>query len=63
MKKIAIVSFEGEMMCFVHALLNIWDYHEKGYEVASLWRASTAESSILKKPAQRAVAEDVKPIF
>lgn len=34
MKKMAIVSFQGNMSCFVHALLNVWDYHEKGYEVA-----------------------------
>ncbi len=34
MKKMAIVSFEGNMSCFVHALLNVWDYHQKGYEVA-----------------------------
>jgi hypothetical protein len=32
MTKIAIVSFVGEMSCFVHALLNLWNYHEKGYE-------------------------------
>ena len=31
MKKIAIVSFKGEMPCFVHALLNVWNYHERGY--------------------------------
>src|SRR5690554_5322466 len=34
MKKIAIVSFKGEMPCFVHALLNVWNYHERGYETA-----------------------------
>ena len=34
MKKMAIVSFQGNMSCFVHALLNLWDYHEKGYETA-----------------------------
>ena len=32
MKKIAIVAFKGEMPCFVHALLNLWNYHMKGYE-------------------------------
>ena len=34
MRKIAIVSFQGEMSCFVHALLNVWNYHERGYETA-----------------------------
>lgn len=34
MKKIAIVSFTGEMSCFVHALLNVWNYHQRGYETA-----------------------------
>ncbi|HHY10747.1 MAG TPA: cytoplasmic protein, partial [Firmicutes bacterium] len=28
------VSFNGEMSCFVHALLNAWNYHEKGCETA-----------------------------
>lgn|SRR5690554_286001 len=46
MKKIAIVSFQGEMSCFVHALLNVWNYHEKGYEVALIVEgASTARIS------------------
>lgn len=43
MKKIAIVSFNGEMSCFIHALLNVWNYHEKGYETALIIEgASTA---------------------
>jgi hypothetical protein len=33
-RKIAIVSFQGEMPCFVHAILNVWNYHERGYETA-----------------------------
>ena len=33
MKKIAIFAFNGEPMCFVHALLNALDMKEKGYEV------------------------------
>ena len=42
MKKIAIVSFNGEMSCFAHALLNVWNYHQKGYDIkkspqANLW--------------------------
>lgn len=34
MRKVAIVSFQGEMPCFVHALLNVWNYHERGYDAA-----------------------------
>ena len=34
MRKIAIVSFQGEMPCFVHALLNVWNYYERGYDSA-----------------------------
>jgi len=32
-KKIAIFAFNGEMMCFVHALLNALDMREKGYDI------------------------------
>ncbi|NLL43274.1 MAG: cytoplasmic protein [Firmicutes bacterium] len=42
MKKIAIVSFRGEMPCFVHALLNVWNYHERGYEVALIVEGASA---------------------
>lgn len=32
-KKVAIFAFDGEPGCFVHALLNTLDMHERGYEV------------------------------
>jgi hypothetical protein len=32
-RKMAIVGFKGEMMCFAHALMNALDMHEKGFEV------------------------------
>jgi hypothetical protein len=32
-KKVAIFAFNGETMCFVHALLNTLDMKEKGYDV------------------------------
>ena len=32
--KIGIVTFQGELSCFVHALLNALDYHGRGYETA-----------------------------
>jgi hypothetical protein len=33
MKKIALFAFNGELMCFVHVLLNAIDMNEKGYQV------------------------------
>ncbi len=42
MKKIAIVSFTGEMPCFVHVLLNVWNYHERGYEAALIIEGASA---------------------
>lgn len=32
-KKVLLVAFNGEAMCFVHVLLNALDLHEKGYAV------------------------------
>mgnify|MGYP001549955037 FL=1 len=32
-KRVALVAFNGEAMCFVHVLLNTLDFDEKGYEV------------------------------
>jgi hypothetical protein len=33
MKKIVLVAFNGEFMCFVHVLLNALDMKERGYDV------------------------------
>jgi len=33
MKKIAVFAFQGELMCFAHALLNVIDLHKTGHEV------------------------------
>ena len=33
MKKIALFAFNGELMCFVHVLLNGIDLSENGYDV------------------------------
>ena len=33
MKKIAMFAFNGELMCFVHVLLNAIDMNDKGQEV------------------------------
>ena len=32
-KKVVLVAFNGEPMCFVHVLLNALDMKEKGYDV------------------------------
>lgn len=32
-KRVVLVAFNGEIMCFVHVLLNALDMEEKGYEV------------------------------
>ncbi|HBG00300.1 MAG TPA: cytoplasmic protein [Firmicutes bacterium] len=61
MKKIAIVSFRGEMPCFAHALLNVWNYHEKGYEVALIVEgASTARIADIAQSPQRELWEKIK---
>ncbi len=33
MKKVVLFAFNGEMMCFVHVLLNALDMAERGYDV------------------------------
>ena len=32
-KRIALVAFQGEPMCFAHVLLNAMDMHQKGWSV------------------------------
>ena len=33
MKKVALFAFNGDLMCFIHVLLNALDMNGKGYEV------------------------------
>jgi len=33
MKKVALFAFNGELMCFIHVLLNALDMNERGHEV------------------------------
>ncbi len=33
MEKVALFAFNGELMCFVHVLLNALDMQEKGFDV------------------------------
>ncbi|NMB02757.1 MAG: cytoplasmic protein [Firmicutes bacterium] len=61
MNRIAIVSFQGEMPCFVHALLNVWNYHERGYEVAFIVEgASTARIADIAKGPQGKLWEKIR---
>lgn len=61
MKRIAIVSFQGEMPCFVHALLNVWNYHERGYEVALIVEgASTARIADIQNAPQGKLWEKIR---
>ena len=32
-RKIAVFAFEGELLCFGHALINAINFKEKGYDV------------------------------
>lgn len=61
MNKIAIVSFQGEMPCFAHALLNVWNYHERGYEVAFIVEgASCARISDIATTPQAKLWEKIR---
>ena len=42
-KKYCLFAFNGEMMCFVHVLLNALDLHGKGYEVKMVLEGSTTK--------------------
>lgn len=56
-KKVAIFAFNGEMMCFVHALLNALDMQEKGCDVKLVIEGSATkqieEMADLGKPFAR----------
>jgi len=43
MRKIAVFAFNGEAMCFMHALLNTLDLHEKGHEVVLVIEGSATK--------------------
>ena len=42
-KKYCLFTFNGELMCFVHALLNTLDLHSKGYEVKLVLEGSATK--------------------
>jgi hypothetical protein len=41
MKKIAIVTFNGEMMCFIHGLINALDMSSRGHDVKLIIEGSS----------------------
>ena len=43
MKKIALFAFNGELMCFIHVLLNALDMKEKGYDVKIIIEGSATK--------------------
>jgi hypothetical protein len=42
-KKVALVAFNGEAMCFVHVLLNALDMDSKGYDVKLIIEGSACK--------------------
>jgi len=50
-KRIALVAFDGEPMCFVHVLLNALDMHDRGYDVKLIIEGSaTRAANLLNDP-------------
>lgn len=45
MKKIALLAFRGEEMCFVHVLLNALDMREKGFDVAVILEGAATKAA------------------
>ncbi len=52
--KVAVFAFNGEEMCFIHALMNALDMKEKGYDVKLIIEGSATrlikEAEAGKKP-------------
>ena len=42
-KKVVLVAFQGEIMCFAHVLLNGLDMYEKGYDVKIVIEGSSTK--------------------
>lgn len=65
MKKLALFAFNGEMMCFIHVLLNALDLSAKGHEVKIVIEGSACklvsemsrEGSMLYQPYQKAKSQ------
>jgi hypothetical protein len=67
MKKIALFAFNGELMCFVHVLLNALDMKEQGFEVKIVIEGSATklipdfgvEGNLLNGPYNKVRAENL----
>jgi hypothetical protein len=46
MKKVLLCAFNGEVMCFVHVLLNALDFAERGYETAVVVEGSAVKAVV-----------------
>ena len=66
MEKIALVAFNGELMCFAHVLLNAFDMKERNHQVEIIMEGSATKliRTLCEQPDQpfaamykRAVAE------
>lgn len=43
MKKVALFPFNGEMLCFVHVMLNALDMKDKGYELRLVFEGASVK--------------------
>lgn len=67
MKKVALFAFNGEIMCFVHVLLNALDLKSKGYDVRVVVEGAATklipdlgvEGNLLNGPFKKAKAENI----
>lgn len=67
MKKVVLFAFNGELMCFVHVLLNALDMKEQGFEVKIVIEGSATklipdlgvEGNLLNGPFKKAQAENL----
>jgi hypothetical protein len=67
MKKVALFAFNGELMCFVHVLLNGLDMKEQGFEVKIIIEGSATklipdlivEGNLLNGPYKKVRAENL----
>ena len=67
MKNVVLFAFNGELMCFVHVLLNALDMKEQGFEVRIVIEGSATklipdlgvEGNLLNGPFKKALAENL----
>ena len=43
MKKVALFSFNGELLCFVHVMLNALDMKDRGYDVRLVFEGASVK--------------------